>query len=357
MSTQTEAILNRICTSAAEQKVSEVYLLSGQAPFVRINGKVQNLPGENILPASFVQDVANILLTPEQQKELEQKRQILIAKEIGKLGPAQVNIYYQKNLLAIYLELLSQELIDLENLNLPKMVTEFTNLPQGIIFVVGPRDSGRATLMTAMVNYINKTQVKFIATIEKPIKYNLISVKSMVEQREVGRDVLNFVDGLSYIRTRNADVVMVSEVPNAAVMNEIFTIAETGSLVFVALETDSSIKALRRVFHFFPVSEEADVRFSLSDNLGGVICTRLVPMLGGGRVRALEILSATPAVRSVIAKGNYSQLISVLRASETGKAVSLDHYLADLVTSRKITEEEASKHCLDREFFRSLLYK
>ncbi len=355
MGIQTESIFGRICQQAAEKRASEIYLLPGQTPFVRIDGQMQPLIGENILAASFINDVVDSSLGDEQKKELEEQKQIIIVKEISRIGNTQVDIYYQKEELGLRLKLLSREIIELAKLEVPEMVKRFSRARRGIVFIAGTRDSGRSTLAVSILNDINKREVKFIATVEKPVKTVLSGVKSVIEQREVGKDVNTFLDGLRYIRERNADVVMVSQVKDSQVINEIFAIAEAGSLVFAIIDTESAIKTLKRILHFFPAAEEENIRYFLSENLAGIICSRLIPKIGGGRIRALEILPGVPAVRSIIASGKFHQLAGILQASEDKTAISLDQYLADLVSSGKVMTEEALKYCADEEVLRSLL--
>ena len=355
MSTQTEVILNRICRGAAEQKASEICLLPAQPPFIRIDGRMRTLTGEGIVAVSFIEDACKILLVPEEQDKLKQKRQIGVIKNIGKIGSCQIDIYYQKRALALRIKLLAQEIIDLDKLGLPEMVRNFTKLLKGIVFVTGPRDSGRSTLLISLINHINKTQTKFIATIEKPIKATMTGIKSVVEQREVGKDVNSFLQGLHYIRQRNAEVVMLSQINGAEMVNEVFAIAESGSLVFTIMDTDSAIKTIKRILHFFPANEEERIRYFLSENLAGIVSSRLVPKIGGGRIRALEILPGVPAVKTIIASGRFHQLNGVIQASEDQTSISLDQYLADLVTSGKVMVEQAVKYCVNEELFRSLL--
>lgn len=357
MSTQNEIILNRICQNSAEKRASEVYLLPAQPPFVRIDGKMGILAGESIITASFINDFFENILDEREQSVLEKEKQIEVIKNIGKMGECQIDIYYQKNSLACRIKLLAQEVIDLEKLGLPKMVTRFADFFKGIIFIAGPRDSGRSTLANSILNHINKNQAKFIATVEKPIKSILIGRRSVVEQREVGKDVLSFLSGLRYIRQRNADVVFVSQIDDAATMDEIFAIVEAGSLVFAIMDTESAIKTIKRILHFYPTDKEETARYFLSENLAGIVVSRLVPKIGGGRIRALEVLAGTPAVRSIIASGRFHQLAGVIQATEDQTSVSLDQSLVDLVTSGKVVSEEAIKHCNNEEIFRNLLRK
>ncbi len=355
MSIQIETTFNRICQQAAEQRASEIYLLTAQPPFVRVDGQMQSLAKENVLSASFIEGLLSDLLDEDQKRELEKKKQVTVIKEIGRVGNSQISVYYQKGALSLRIKLLTREIIDLAKLEAPEVVKKFTKIKKGIVFITGPRDSGRSTLVVSLLNDINKREAKFISTIEKPIKTVLSGLKSVVEQREVGKDVDSFLSGLGSIRERNIDVVMISQIEDAQVMNELFAIAEAGSLVFAVIDTESAIKTLKRILRFYPADEEDNVRYFLSENLGGIICSRLVPKIGGGRIRALEILSATPAVKSIIAGGKFHQLAGILQASEDRTAISLDQYLADLVSSGGVMAEEALKYCANEEVFRSLL--
>ncbi len=355
MSTQIEIILNRICAKAAEKGASEIYIVPAQMPFIRIDGKMKLLTGESVLSVSFINDLIPIFLSDNEQDILKEERQIEIVKKIGNIGNSQISIYFQKNNLSLRIKLLSQEIKDLDSLGLPKVIKRFAHILHGIVLITGPRDSGRSTLAISLLDYINKNQAKFISTIEQPIKAILRGNKSVIEQREVGRDVNSFLSGLSYIRKRNVDVAMVSQINDSAVFKEIFAIAEAGGLIFAIMDTTSSLRTIKRILHFFPVSEGESIRYFLSENLAGIISSRLVPRIGGGRVRAIEVLSVTPAVRTIISNGRFHQLTSILQTSGGEEAVSMDQYLADLVSSGEVTVEEAIKYCVDEELFKALL--
>jgi len=169
MNTQTEVILNRICRQTVEKKASEIYFLPGQSPFIRINGEVKALTGEGVVAASFINELLDIFLSPEEKEKMEKQREIIIVRNIGKIGNCQIDFYFQRRSATCRIKLLTQEITDLSELGLPVMVKDFTNLLKGIVFVTGPRDSGRSTLLISLLDYINKNQNKFITTIEEPI--------------------------------------------------------------------------------------------------------------------------------------------------------------------------------------------
>lgn len=355
MSTQADIILNKICQIATENKASEIFLLPGQIPFMRINGKIESISDQKIVAVSFLESLTKILLDDETIEKLIKERQIEIIKEIGKIGQAQINFYFQKSNFALRIELLAKKIGSLKEMNMPKIVTNMVEANKGIIFITGPKDSGRMELTSAILNYINKRKTRFISTIESPIRINIHGVKSIIEQREVGKDVGSFLSGLSYVRKRNIDVVMISKVGGEKIINELFAIAEAGSLILAVMDTGDSIKTIKRILHFFPSQAETDIRYFLSESLAGIISCRLVPKIGGGRIHAVEALTATPAVRSVIAGGKFHQLSGLLQASEDRTSISLDQYLVDLVAAGKIMNEQAFKYCTNPEIVKALL--
>ena len=355
MSTRSDIILNRICQTAAEQKATEFYFFPAQPPFLRINGEVIPLANEEVLTASLLQEIADALLSDQEKEKFQKAKQIVIAREIGRVGNIQVTLVYQKGQLAIYFKLLSQEIKVLDRTGLSPIILDFKNLLKGVVFIVGPRDSGRSSLAASLLEDINKTQRRFIATLEQPIKYRLTPIKSIIEQREVGQDVASFREGISFIKRRNIDVAMVSLSSQEYILEDLLALADSGVLVFAIFNGDSSVKFIDRFLSSFS-SEKRDLTSSLlADNLGGIIATRLVPRIGGGtRIRALEVLPGTVAVKNLVRENKIKQLSNILELG-TDKAVSLNRYLADLVSAGEISFEDGLKYCLDKKRYQLLV--
>src|SRR6056297_2010234 len=198
MSTQSQSIFNKICHLAAEKGANQIYFLPGQLPAIRINEILESLSNQNIISTSFVKDLVNTLLTEKEKKELNKNNQIEVVKKVENIGNIQMDVYFARNLPCFRIELLKQEIPDLASLNTPKLVENILKKEQGVVFVTG--DMGRFELMASILNNINKKRTNFIATLEKPIKTIIQSNKSVIEQREVGRDVDSFEKGLEYIR-------------------------------------------------------------------------------------------------------------------------------------------------------------
>jgi len=355
MSTRSDIVLNRICERAAEGGATEVYLFPARVPSLRLYGQIVFLVNEEVLSISLIEEIADFLLSPEEKKELEGKRQFVKVKEIGKIGGVEVRFTFEEGQLSISLKLLSRQLEDLEKIDLPSVVKNFTYLSQGVVFIAGPRDAGRSTLAASLLDYINKNQTRFIATVEEPIRYKLKSDKSVIEQREVGKDVFSFKEGISHIKRRNVDVAYISSCLEPEILEELLSLAEAGILVFTIFNAESSIKTINRIINFFPSDKKDSIRYLLADNLGGVIATRLVPKSGGaGRVRALEILPGSATVKSLIAENKISQLKNILEMG-TDNAVFLDRHLSDLVSAGEITYEDGLRYSLNKDRFNSLV--
>jgi len=354
MSTRSDIILNRICQTAAEQKATDLYLFPVQTPFLRVDSQIISLPSEEILNVSLLEEMVDSLLTQEEKEKFEKEKQLIVVKKIGKVGNAQISFVCQKSQISICLKLFTQEIENLDGIGLPPVVKNFTQLFQGIVFVTGTRDSGRSSLVISLLDFINKNQAKFISTLEQPIKYRLEGAKSIVEQREVGKDVFSPKDGLSYIKKRNIDVAMVSYCDSPEILEELLKLAESGILVFTIIDAPSSLSAINRIVNFFPPERKESICSLLADSLGGVISMRLVPKLVGGRVRALEILPGSRVVKNLIREDKIKQLENILELG-TDNAISLDRYLADLVSAGEITAENGIKYCLNERRFEALL--
>jgi len=355
MSTRSDIILNRICQTASEQKATEFYFFPVQPPSLRINGEIIPLANEEILTSSLIEETTDSLLSSEEKEKFKEAKQLIVVKEIGKMGDIQISFVYQRDQLSICFKLLSREIEILDKAGLPSVVLNFKHLLQGVIFIVGPRDSGRSSLAASLLDDINKNQGRFIATVEQPIRYRLTAVKSVIEQREVGEDVPSFKEGISFIKRRNVDVAMVSLCQETGIVEELLTLAEAGVLVFAILNGESSIKFINRFINSFSQERREVVRSLFVDNLGGIIVTRLVPKVGGGeRARALEILPGTTVVKNLINENKIHQLNNILELG-TGQAIAMERYLADLVSAGEITFEEGLKHCVDKEKYKILV--
>lgn len=355
MSTQSEAIFNNLVTMASEQRASDLFLFPGRVPFIRKDGEIIPLLKERVVANSFVEEMIVSLLDQNQQKKFHEQQQIVFSCEIIKGQRARVNIFRQTGLPVISIKLIPNFINNLESLKLPKVVTDLASLNQGLVIVSGSKDSGRSSLTASMVDYINRDFSKYIATIEHPIEQIFTGGKSLIEQREIGRDVLNLSDEFESIKDRNVDVLAVSEIDDLTTILDLLQIAQKGVLVFLALDIDSVFNVVKQIIESFEPEKQNFIRVLFGENLGGIICTHLVTRRGGGRVLALEILYGSPVSKTIIKEGKLAQIQNILQVTEQEMSISLDRFLANLVKANEITLEEAVKHCTSEDNIRTFL--
>lgn len=346
--------LQRILGTVAERNASDLHLTVGSPPVMRIDTKLIPMAEEPVVSSQFIERVVDLILTEEQKAELAAKREVVIAYDFTRNTRFRVDVFYQKGLLAATLRFIGGTVKPLKELGLPPIVEAFTKLVQGIVIVSGPFGSGRTTTLAALVNAINRTRAEYILTIEKPIEYVFVNDKSIVEQREVGRDTPSFEQALASVTDEDVNVVVASEIGSADVVRSILTVAESGRLVLATIGTDSVLRTLEKLVKFFPESEQEQVRLQLASNLQGIICQRLLPQVGGGQVAAAEILVATPPVRAVIKDGMFHQTTNIIQTSREEGMISLDRSLVELIKRGSVGLQDALRYASDKQVVRQL---
>jgi twitching motility protein PilT len=243
--------------------------------------------------------------------------------------------------------LIPSKIRTLDDLQMPKILQEFTKFPRGLLLVTGPTGSGKSTTLAAMVDKINSERSVHILTIEDPIEYAHNSKKSIVVQREIHYDTYSFAAALRSSLRQDPDVVLIGEMRDLETIAAAVTIAETGHLVLATLHTNSAAQSIDRMIDVFPPHQQQQIRVQLAGMLQGIVSQRLVPGIGGGRVVASEILVATGAVRNIIREGKTHQLDAVIQTGGDYGMQSMDRQLVALIQAGKITFEEAKNFAID----------
>jgi twitching motility protein PilT len=231
----------------------------------------------------------------------------------------------------------------LEELGAPWAANELLNRPYGLVLVVGPTGSGKSTTLAAMIDRINETKPVHILTIEDPIEYLHNHKVAMVNQREVGTDVNNFLDGLRSALREDPDVVLLGEMRDLDSISITLTLAETGHLVFATLHTNDASQALDRIVDVFPAERRDQIQIQLAGTLQGVISQRLLPAEGGGRVAAYEVLMANDAVRNLVREGKSRQLRNTMISGQQEGMQTIEMDLARLVSSGILSFDVAAE--------------
>jgi len=339
---------------ASRLNASDIHLVAGYPPMLRINGKLQPVANQSILTSSQIQDLILSVCTPEQNELFLTNKEVDFSYA-SQNGRFRVNIYNQKRTPAGAFRYIPDKIRSIEELGLPEVLHEFVKLRQGLILVTGPTGQGKSTTLAAMIDRINQTRAAHIITIEDPIEYVYTPAMSIVSQREMHEDTHSWSIALRSVLREDPDVVLIGEMRDYETIASALTIAETGHLVFATLHTNSAAQTIDRVVDVFPEHQQEQVRMQLSNVLEGVISQRLVPSIAGGLIAVSEIMTGTPAVRSVIRDGKTHQLDNVIQTSAEFSMRSLESALAEMVKNGKISVEVASSYALRPEDMGRLL--
>ena len=337
------------------RSASDLHLTVGAEPTVRVMGQLERMEEFGRLSPEDTQRLLYRMMSTEQQKHLEIKRQLDMSHSIPGLARFRVNIYFQRESLGAAFRMIPTELKTLEQLGVPKALEELANKPRGLVLVTGPTGSGKSTTLAAMIDLINRTRQDHIMTIEDPIEFLHRHKKCVVNQREVGQDTHSFQNALKHVLRQDPDVILVGELRDLETISVALTAAETGHLVFATLHTQSAPQTIDRVIDVFPPHQQGQVRAQLASTLQGVVTQTLVKHASGvGRVVATEVMVTTPAVANLIREGKTYQIPSAMQAGKELGMHTMDQHLADLVMKGRITYETGLEKCHHVEDFNRL---
>ena len=342
---QSTASLDGLLHTAAGRNASDVLLIAGASPMLRINGNLVSAGGAS-LDAEDVRSHVLPLLEPWQLEELQKKKSVDLSFVRENLGRFRVNIHHQRGTLAASIRLLPSRIPSLESLHLPLSIGKLADRRQGLVLVTGPTGCGKTSTLAALIDIVNTRRPAHVVTIEDPIEYQHANRSAIVEQIEVGRDTPDFAVTLRSIMRQTPDVILVGEMRDAETMATALTAAETGHLVLSTLHTNDAIQAVSRILDSFPASNQPQIRQQFSLALAAVIAQQLVPGVDGvSRWPATEIMIATDAVRSLVRKGDDHQLRSQISVGKAEGMMTMEQSLAELVRIGRISKETASAHC------------
>ncbi len=326
---------------------SDLHLQVGLPPMLRIDGALQPIDNGFPLEPADVEKLVFSILDDDQKEILVKDKEVDFSFAFGNYGRFRVNAFHERGNLAAALRLIPAKIRTLEDLAMPKVMTEFTKFPRGLVLVTGPTGSGKSTTLAAMVDKINSEKAVHILTIEDPIEYAHSSKKSIVVQREIHYDTYSFAAALRSSLRQDPDVVLIGEMRDLETIAAAVTIAETGHLVLATLHTNSAAQSIDRMIDVFPPHQQQQIRVQLAGMLQAICSQRLVPMIGGGRTVASEILVVTSAVRNIIREGKTHQIDAAIQTGAEYGMQSMDRQLVSLVQQGKISYDEAKNFAVD----------
>ena len=344
--------IDPLLAAMAERNASDLHLTADSPPVIRVNGKLELLPETDDLELDDIRTLVYRILSTEQQKLLETKRQLDFSYSLPGVARFRVNAYYQRMSLGAAFRMIPTRIKTLEELSLPERLYEFGDKPRGLVLVTGPTGSGKSTTLAALIDRINRTRAEHILTIEDPIEFLHQHRRCIVNQREIGEDATTFSEGLRAALRQDPDVILVGEMRDLETIATALTAAETGHLVFATLHTQSAPQTIDRIIDAFPAGQQQQVRVQLAATLQGVVTQNLVPTADRrGRAAALEILVPDDAVRNLIRQAKIEQIYSVMQTSSGRGMQTMEQSLADLTMRRVITPEVALSRTTHREQF------
>jgi twitching motility protein PilU len=324
----------------AKSKGSDVYLSPGGPPCIKISGGTHQLRQEP-LTSEETHAMAYTLMSERQQKEFEQVMEMNLAVALKGVGRFRVNIYRQRGSVAIVVRFITSEIPSIESLNLPLQFQDLIMTPRGLILVVGSTGSGKSTTLASMIDHRNTHRTGHILTIEEPIEFLHKHKQSIVDQREIGIDTLNYENALKNAMREAPDVILIGEIRDRETMQHAIAYAETGHLCLSTLHANNANQTLDRIINFFPDSARHQLLIDLSLNLRAVISQRLVRTVDGKRTPAIELLLRTPFVADLIGKGEINELKDAMKLGANSGMTTFDQSLYKLYAAGRITYKEA----------------
>ncbi|MEK7516707.1 MAG: PilT/PilU family type 4a pilus ATPase [Patescibacteria group bacterium] len=334
--------LGDIFRLAEEKGASDVHLVVGSPPILRIDGDLQSVPKGKDIAATEMEAFVFGLLSKLQKERFLAERELDFAHATESGARFRVNIHWEKEVIGLAARLIPQRIPTMEEVGMPEIVYEMTRMPHGLILLTGPAGSGKSTSLAAMVNLINEERAANIITLEDPIEFLFTPKKSLFRQRQIGMDSLSFANGLRHVLRQDPDCVMVGEMRDLETIATTLTLAETGHLVLATLHTFSASQTIERIIDVFPPHQQGQVRVQLATTLRGVVTQQLLPKTGGGRVAAREVLVNTPAVANLIRDNKVVQLRTVMQTSAKSGMVTLEQDLKRLIREKSVSEKDAA---------------
>jgi len=381
--------IDDLLREAVDAKASDLHLTVGIPPTIRVWGKLQPLNYPVLSPEDTFQ-LGYSMLNTFQKQRFEKNWELDLSYSVSGLGRFRVNVYRQRGSVGVAARVIPDRVPPFEQLNLPPVLKDLCRLPRGLILVTGPTGHGKSTTLAAMIDFINNERAAHIVTIEDPIEYVHAHRKSIINQRELGQDTQTFPNALRAVLREDPNIIMIGEMRDLETISAALTIAETGHLVFATLHTANASQSIDRIIDVFPPHQQQQIRVQLAAVLEAVLSQQLLPNLqftrqaearrpvaaavrgasgsseavssGAwpslgeiGRVPAIEIMIATPAIRNLIREAKTHQIHTAIQTGAQHAMQTMDQALYGLYSRRLITLENALARAIYPDELRKLI--
>lgn len=345
-----EPEMNKFFKAAVKMRASDLHLKVGQAPKLRLFGELKKTTGE-VITVERMEKLVFEILTPAQKEFFAKHGTLDFAYELEGEHRFRTNIFHQRGMISLAARRVNTEIPPFKELHLPATLEKICQSRQGLVLVVGPTGCGKTTTIASMINYINHTRSCHIITVEDPIEYLFKDDKAIVSQREIGIDVKDYEEALTYLMRQDPDVVFIGEMRDVETVSAGLRASETGHLVFGTMHSANAAQCVHRLLDLFPPNERDLARQALSLAAKAVVSQVLLPCLSEGvdRIPAVEILISNAAVRKLISDGREADLSSVIRGSQEEGMQDITEELCKLVKDGSVDPKDAYKYAPNKE--------
>lgn len=333
-------ILLDILEKGQKKRASDIHLVNNEKVIYRINGELIRDDEFDKVSEEFLINSIREILTEKQKEIFEKNKEIDIAFEDIKKRRYRINLYNEKGYPAYSIRILTKKIQSFEELNLPKSLKNMIRYKNGLVLITGPTGSGKSTTLSAMIEEINQRESLSILTIEDPVEYIFENKKSLIRQREIGRDTLSFANALKSVLRQDPDIIMVGELRDKESIEAALTAAETGHLVFGTLHTNGAAETINRLIDVFSKEKQEQIKAQLSLVLRGVVSQQLLLDKENKIIPAFEILFVNTAISNQIASGKINQIPTAIETGQKYGMISMREYISNMHKDGVINKKE-----------------
>ena len=333
---------------------TDLHLTVGGPPMLRIDGDL--IPtNHEVLTPKVTKELIYALLNDEQKKKFETTRELDLSFGIPNLSRFRGNVFMQRGAIGMAIRTIPYKIRSFKELGLPPIAAELATRSKGLILVTGPTGCGKSTTLATMIDKVNGDRRSHIVTVEDPIEYLFKHKKCIVNQRQVGDDTKSFANALKYVLRQDPDVVMIGEMRDLETTEAALKIGETGHLTFATLHTNSAAESITRIIDIFPTNRQSQVRTQLAFIILGIMTQTLIKRIRGGRVLAMEILVATPAIKALVRDNKINQIYSHIQAGRKYGMRTMNESLYSLYMKKEVTLENVFAHSRNPEELQKMI--
>ncbi|MDY2736564.1 type IV pilus twitching motility protein PilT [Intestinibacter sp.] len=344
-----------ILDKAVNLNASDVHITVDLSPIARVNGKFIKLE-QQILTNQDVYNLLKQIIDEKLIHKINTEGELDFSISLSNGYRVRANIYKQKGNYAMALRIIPREIPSFEELKLPEVIKEFAKKQKGLILITGPTGSGKSTTLASLIDLINKTRQCHIITLEDPIEYIHRHKKSIVNQREIGKDSIDFNSALKASLRQDPDVILVGEMRDPETISIALRAAETGHLVFSTMHTIGAAKTIDRIIDSFEASKQQQIRSQLSTVCTGIVSQQLIPSIDeSSRIVATEVMIANTAIRNLIRENKIYQIQNIIQTSSKQNMFSMDQDVSRLYKQGLISKESLLSRCDDLQYVRKIV--